>query len=113
MHIGTMRNTMRTYAQYAIEGVPITIFFQCKQREREHEQLFKSHFASWSLEIACRKLRIWLETQLRLHDDAQISTEDFGGTQNRTFSFKLSSAQHMCYLHRLWDGRRVGLSFFM
>jgi hypothetical protein len=28
MHIGTMRNTMRTCAQYGIEGVPITIFFQ-------------------------------------------------------------------------------------
>jgi hypothetical protein len=28
MHIGTMRNNMRTCAQYGIVGVPITIFFQ-------------------------------------------------------------------------------------
>jgi hypothetical protein len=29
MHIGTMRNSMSTCAQYGIVGVPITIFFQC------------------------------------------------------------------------------------
>jgi hypothetical protein len=28
MHIGTMRNSMSTCAQYGIVGVPITIFFQ-------------------------------------------------------------------------------------
>jgi hypothetical protein len=30
MHIKTIRNTMRTCAQYEIVGVPITIFFQCE-----------------------------------------------------------------------------------
>jgi hypothetical protein len=33
MHIGTMRNTMSTCAQYGIVGVPITIFFQCRKQE--------------------------------------------------------------------------------
>jgi hypothetical protein len=52
-----------------------------------------------------------------LTDAAWIQIEDFGGTHNWILSIKHAFTQHgsyiRAYLHRLWVGRRVGISFSM
>jgi hypothetical protein len=56
MHIGTMRNTMRTSAQYGIVSVPVTIFFQWVQNlqwntwlNENSEQSQRKHANLWQL----------------------------------------------------------------